>query len=241
MKIAICLIIKDENDYLKEWLDYYRNLGIDQFIIYDNDSKIPIKNSLRIEEGRNKDCKVIQWSDDEYRAQNRAYEHCIKNNKDFDYIGFFDTDEFIIIKDNINIKQYIENLTNKYGKFDGLGIYWRMYGKTKPYYTERQPIENYTEWSKNPHIKSFLNPKKVIGFPDPHKATMIPGSKYIDELGRIVVSPLGEHTSENIWIKHIWTRSLPEFEEKIKRGTGDGYVRNIQQFYEHNDNCLLKD
>ena len=35
-KIAICLICKDENQYLEEWLNYHRSLGFNHFFIYDN-------------------------------------------------------------------------------------------------------------------------------------------------------------------------------------------------------------
>jgi hypothetical protein len=40
MKIAICLIIKDENEYLQEWMDYHRKVGVSHFYIYDNNSKL---------------------------------------------------------------------------------------------------------------------------------------------------------------------------------------------------------
>ena len=42
MKIGVCLIIKNENEYLEEWLTHYRSLGVDKFFIYDNNSTIPI-------------------------------------------------------------------------------------------------------------------------------------------------------------------------------------------------------
>jgi hypothetical protein len=36
MKTAICVIIKDEVDYLDEWLDYHLNLGIDEIFLYED-------------------------------------------------------------------------------------------------------------------------------------------------------------------------------------------------------------
>ena len=36
MKTAICVIIKDEQDYLDEWLDYHLNLGIDEIYLYED-------------------------------------------------------------------------------------------------------------------------------------------------------------------------------------------------------------
>ena len=34
--IAICAIIKDEHRYLKEWLDYHLNIGINQIYLYED-------------------------------------------------------------------------------------------------------------------------------------------------------------------------------------------------------------
>lgn len=47
MTIAICLIIKDENQYLEEWLNHHRKLGIDFFIIYDNNSEVSVSEYIK--------------------------------------------------------------------------------------------------------------------------------------------------------------------------------------------------
>lgn len=235
MKIGVCLIIKNENEYLEEWLTHYRGLGVDRFFIYDNNSSTPITSS-------DDDVDVILWKNEKFGSQNNAYLNCCKTYSSFDYIGFFDTDEFYYSK-TMNIKTDINNLTEKFGDFNGLAIYWRMYGKTKPYFTERQPIINYKQYHVNDHIKSFLTPKSVIKFNDPHFGNLR-NKKYIDELGRNVVGPVGEHTSENIWIKHVWTRSETEFKEKLIRGDANlrgKSNRTFNEFYDHNDNCILND
>lgn len=233
MKIGICLIIKDENEYVEEWLTHYRNLGVDKFFIYDNNSSIPIKVD-------SDDVDVILWNNEEFGAQNNAYIDCCQKYKDFDYIGFFDTDEFYI-SNTMNIKEDLLNLTNKFGKFDGFGVYWRMYGNPKPYFTERKSINEYVYYHNNNHIKSFINPKTIKYFPDPHYPSIT--GRYIDELGRNVNSPIGNHTSKTIWIKHIWTRSISEFEHKLKRGDANKVLRNrtMQDFIKHNDDCIISD
>lgn len=42
IKIALCCIVKDENEYIDEWVNHHKNIGFDQIIIYDNNSKNPI-------------------------------------------------------------------------------------------------------------------------------------------------------------------------------------------------------
>ena len=47
MKVGICAIIKDcYEPYLKEWLNYHREIGVEQFYIYDNESAVPITGVL---------------------------------------------------------------------------------------------------------------------------------------------------------------------------------------------------
>jgi hypothetical protein len=232
MKFGLCLIIKNENQYLDEWLNYHRTIGIDNFFIYDNNSDTPININ-------DSDVSIIPWSDNQIGSQSRAYQHCCSNFNSFDFIGFIDTDEFYESK-SMKIKEDFSNLTEKYGEFNGVGVYWRFYGQPQPYFNNRASINEYVYYHNNGHIKSFLNPSKVKNFPDPHRAIIL--GKYIDELGRDILGPIGNHTSDFFWIKHTWTRSLEEFNEKIKRGSGDKVIRNytLNDFYNYNNNCYLK-
>lgn len=234
MKIGICLIVKDENDYLKEWMDHHRKIGVDHFFIYDNNSKIPVGETLLDE----MDVTIKHWMDEKIGSQCRAYEDCCRYHSEYDYIAFIDTDEFIMMRDYTNLKDYINAFPLR---FDALAMSWRMYGQPQPYFTERQPIENYTHYYENEHVKCLINPKKVNRFPDPHRALM--NGICIDELGNRVNGPWNTHTSKTIWIKHIWTRSEPEFAEKIKRGDANKVIRNysMNDFYNHNDKCLFQD
>jgi hypothetical protein len=231
MKIGLCLIIKNETDYLDEWLNYHRNIGIDFFIIYDNqsDEKISINSD---------DIIINYWDDNQIGSQMRAYQHCCSNYHHLDYIGFIDTDEFYQSK-TMDIKKDFNNLKKSFGEFSGLGLYWRMYGKFNPYIENRILINDYQYYYQDNHIKSFIDPKKVINFPDPHKPII--NGKYIDEKGCEIKGPTGNHNSENIWIKHTWTRSLNEFKTKILRGSGDKVKRNysLSDFYNYNDKCNL--
>jgi len=239
MKIACCLIIKNENEYLGEWLGHHTKIGIDNFIIYDNNSTNSVRSFLRKDEGWYPNVEVIDWKDEEFRSQSRAYLDCAKKFKQYDYMGFLDSDELYQSK-TMNIKQDIKDLEDKYGKFDALGLYWRMYG-ANPYIENPQPMSEYKQWYKHHLIKSFINPKVILDFPNPHKATIV--GKYINEFGQNINGPIGTHSSENIWIKHVWCKSLPEWKQKIERG--DANIRKVNRtmndFYNHTAACLNND
>ena len=38
MKICICTIVKQENKYILEYIEYYKNFGVDKIYIYDNNN-----------------------------------------------------------------------------------------------------------------------------------------------------------------------------------------------------------
>lgn len=228
-------MIKNENEYLEEWLNHHRELGFNHFFIYDNCSDVEVKKYIR-NLGKTDDITCRYWKDNLHGSQLRVYEHCCNQHKEYDYIAFIDTDEFIMLNGYATIQEFFND---KAKFFDGLGIYWRMYGGN--YTNERLPMEEYKLYFENPHIKSIVNPKKVERFYDPHKPNLIRNTIYKDELGNNITSPLGIHTSQFIYIKHIWTRSLSEWNNKLKRGQGDKVVRNYgeKEFIEHNKQCVL--
>ena len=50
MKVCICTIGKKENLYVREYVDYYKKLGIDKIFIYDNNNKSDEKFDLVIKD-----------------------------------------------------------------------------------------------------------------------------------------------------------------------------------------------
>ncbi|MHB8259108.1 MAG: glycosyltransferase family 2 protein [Bacteroidia bacterium] len=212
-KIAICLICKDENQYLQEWLDYHRSIGFKHFFIYDNNSKIPISQTLHDD-----DCTVIVWKEDKVGKQANAYLNCCQNNKQYSWILFIDTDEFLILKKHKTVQEFL----NGYKRFKAVGLNWICYTASGH--------ENRVEWFKydkyiplntreNQHIKSFVRPQfVVVPPPDPHKFLV----ETVNEHKDLINGPLHKHSSDIAYIRHNITRSKNEYIEKINRGRGDG-------------------
>ena len=38
MYLSIGAVFKDERDYLQEWIDFHRRVGVEHFFLYDNES-----------------------------------------------------------------------------------------------------------------------------------------------------------------------------------------------------------
>lgn len=107
MKIATCTIARMENEYICEFVDYYKLMGVNKMYIYENndiDGEC-LSDVLQpyIDEG------FVELID--FREGHRfvqvvldAYEDCYKNHgNEYDWILFIDPDEYLEIEDNITI------------------------------------------------------------------------------------------------------------------------------------------
>lgn len=168
MYLTTACIAKDEDLYLEEWINFHRVIGSEHIYIYDNESKIPIKELLNkyIKE------KIITVIDMPGRhIQMDAYNHCLKNfGSSSKWIAFIDVDEFLVPKSTDTVSEML----TEYEQYGGLASHWIWYGNNgyinKP---NGLVIENYTmaaqkNWCMHRHIKSVVQPEKTEFPQDPH-------------------------------------------------------------------------
>tara|TARA_R100000908_G_scaffold57775_1_gene33715 strand:- start:149 stop:922 length:774 start_codon:yes stop_codon:yes gene_type:complete len=232
---------KNENEYLKENIQYHTKLGVDYFYIYDNNSTKPL--ALDLKEFNN--VKVIPWVSVTRGSQCRAYNDCInKYGNNNHWIGFIDTDEFLVLKKKNCLKDFLKN----YERYGGVGINWKCFGSSGHTKKQKSVIESYTyakEVSDNCHIKSIVQPKCVIRSLDPHsfayhKDKFCVNEKEIKLANGIL--PDGKATSNGafnhnitydyIQLNHYITRSREDFEHKKKRGGGNAREKRISTLTE---------
>ena len=102
-------IVRNEDEYIIQWIEYHLILGIDKFIIYDNsgnkndnpssgnllgkgkNSSLYVLLSNYVDSGR---VIILDWPFDE-KFQETHQNHSIWAFKSAKYIGFFDVDEYI--------------------------------------------------------------------------------------------------------------------------------------------------
>lgn len=106
--VAFCVLAKDELD-LYEWIDYHRQLGVSKFYLLDEHSNPPLSLQIPdfIESGLVHYEKYSYfWSNTlhflGFATKNHlrvAFDECLlKHGHKHDWIGFFDADEFVILK-----------------------------------------------------------------------------------------------------------------------------------------------
>ena len=236
---AICLLCKNENDYINEWLEYHINIGIEHFYIYDNMSDVPIKNSI------NSDfidkCTIKEWdlTVEEYgNIQILCYDNCLHFFKnEAKWIAFIDADEFIDIKSKLNINEFLE----QYDSYDGLYVDWVTYNANGKIKKEDKPVrERFTTtcpYYKDVRGKCIVKSREIFGM-SPHFPIMPKNVNVIvDSDCNRVYTPIskGLVPIDKITINHYITKSYEEWCNKIKRGSSvPEFERKINEFFYFN-------
>jgi len=96
---CICTIGKEENLYIKEYIEYYKNLGVDKIYLYDNNEingesfETVIFDYIKINY-----VNIINYKG-YLKPQNKMMNNCYKMNYlKYDWIIFNDIDEFLYLK-----------------------------------------------------------------------------------------------------------------------------------------------
>ena len=238
MIVGLCCIVKNENKYLKEYVEYYLNLGFDKIIIGDNNDilgeqvKDVVKESEKVTIINVRGQKKIQC---------RFYEDCYRKFKDVcDWMAFFDADEFLELNNHNNIKDFLSD--NIFLAFNCIRVNWRNVGDNGLIGYEnnfdRSIVKRFknktSEWHLNENMtKAIVRCKSVdeIKFLDPH----IP-------LLKATCNSVGEEINGNLSfckpnyngaILNHYRKTILEFiETKLNRGWADENT-SVINFKEH--------
>lgn len=175
-EIIMTTEVKDEDDYIRQWIEYHYNLGITRFIIYDNSEKDTLSNILS-DYINNKIVVIIKWNYPLFlpssgrSGQTTQQNHSIWAFKNSRYIGLFDIDEYINIQSDTNIHNFFNNLINEenintqeIGSFRLLNkFFYNPYDIPSDGYKFLE-IYNCDNITLSGHEKNFVIPKNVNTF-----------------------------------------------------------------------------
>ena len=95
-KICLCTNGKKENLYVREYVQHYINYGVDKIFIYDNNEQNGEKFEDVLDDYINSGFVEIINFRGIIAPQAQIYKECYRNNfKKFNWLIFFDMDEFI--------------------------------------------------------------------------------------------------------------------------------------------------
>lgn len=239
MRTLLCAIGRLENRYIREWVEWHKNIGFTNIVLYDNNydreddfndviGDYVADGFVILKDYRNrKDCQ--------FAAYNECYE---EYGKIYDWIAFFDCDEFLAIRNGRSVGEW---LSSKYFKdFDMVHVNWMCYGDNgNVLYKEgevadrfKNPILPYDfnrtyDFPENNHIKSIvrggLQGMKFGPKCYSHSPEGIKEGRCCNNKGAICDSnsPFNAFDFTTAYIKHYLTKSTEEFAEKVIRGFPD--------------------
>ena len=260
-KIALCAIAKNENNYIKEWVDWYRHLGITKIFIYDNNDldgeRFEDVIGNYIDEGfveiidRRGIVKTVSTDKDGQTNQGLAYSDCwYSHYKEYDWMFFFDIDEYLEIYDKYsNLNEFL----NDFIDYDGIRVQWKMYGDNDNLYYENKSLfkrfKTESNASYDRHVKQILNCNKEFDEELLFCAHGVFNKKFnfvnvIKEPVKNVYMDSSVHTDLPIYLNHFYCKSTEEFFKrkfnKPSAVTGINNKRNFNldflknQYFEHN-------
>ena len=231
--LTVCAIAKNEGSYFQEWVDWHKNLGVEKFYIYDNESTDNTKEVLvpYIESGF---VDYVYWRG---KAQQLpVYDDCLEKRRlEASWIAVIDLDEFIVpIKD-----QTIPEFLKRFENFSAVEINWLVYGsggaKKKEHGGVMERFKSHSHFNHrlNRHAKTIANPRRVFNFIGCHEAAVISGSA-ADSHGQVVRKQFRDREAQLdvIRINHYAVKSYEEFLQKRARGRGRTVTQRGLDYFE---------
>jgi hypothetical protein len=251
MKTLLCCIGRLENDYIREFVEYYKILGVSNICLYDNnfDGEEDFRDVIGddIESG----FVILKDWRNKKLAQLEAYNDCYATyGKEYDWVLFFDIDEFMFINSDRNISDYLSR--NEFKDYDMIHVNWLIFGDggltendgkplllriTTPLDINHKTTYNFPD---NFHIKSIIRGgiDTVVWNETSH--TPITNIKCCNASGVECNSrsPFVPYDYRYAGLRHFTTKTAREFSNKLKRGFAD-YERDkrpmIEMFFSRNE------
>lgn len=108
-RVCICTLGKEENKYIREFVYHYKNYGVDKIYLYDNnDINGEYFESVINDYIREEFVEILNWRGKKKIIYNIMNECYYKNNNNYDWIIFYELDEFIHLSNYTNVKTFLK-------------------------------------------------------------------------------------------------------------------------------------
>ena len=157
IKICLCTIGKKENLYAREFVSYYKSKGITKIFIYDNNDKNGEKFDIVLKDFIDEGFVEIIDIRGVEAPQIEATEDCrIQNFKKFDWLIFYDMDEFIFLRNHSNIIDFLNQ--KKFRKCQRIQLNWIFHTDNNLLYYDNRTLKD-----RFPEIDKRWRGKKIGG------------------------------------------------------------------------------
>lgn len=255
-ELSICTIFQNEADYLREWIEFHKLVGVQHFYLYNNLSNDNYKEVLQpyIDAG---EVDLIDWDKASTNLSNwntiqcNAYSHAIKSTADqTKWLAILDTDEFLF---PVEVDQLTEFLKD-YENYGGLCVNWQLYGTSKvseilygDLLIEKLTFKAPTKYVLNEIIKSIVRPDRVQKVENnPHYFIYKKGYYAVNSLKKPVHTLKNTININKVRINHYWVRDEKYLHDikiprRLKWGESESYVlRSVEKTNIVEDTTIFK-
>lgn len=157
--VLLVAIVKQENLYIREWVEYYKNLGVSNILLYDNNDIDGEQLTDVIGDYIDSEFVIVNNYRGKPNAQIQAYHNAFfKYITKYEWFMFFDADEFLHLTLDKNIVDYLNRPI--FDGYDEIKLNWVMYGDDNKLHYENKPVLQRLD--KDTNITEYSTHTKVI-------------------------------------------------------------------------------
>ena len=249
MKVCICTLAKLENRYIREFVQHYEKYGVDTIFLYDNND-IDGENFEEVINDYIKSgfVQIMNWRG-KYQAMMKIMNDCYQRNyNNYDWLLFYEIDEFIYLYDHNNIKYFLNK--KKYNHCQQ--IYLNLVCHTDNnllYYDERPLSIRFPHTVPLSKLGGRLLEMKTIIRGHIHGVFIV--SNHLGDLTLKSCNNSGKHEKltdistyysdqKYYYIDHYYSKSTEEFISKITKGDAliidKNYIyKRIDKYFNQNE------
>ena len=227
-----CTMGKEENIYVRELIRYYLNLGVEKFVLGDNNFPNSEKFSDILQDYINNGTVDIIDIIGKEVPQGTFYGIMYERYKTrCEWLTFFDFDEYLVMhfneERNITLNEYLSN--QMYNNCDSILVNWIIYDDNDlVYYDNRTLIERFTRpvysFGGNKFVKTIVrgNLTKVVFQPlktHHHPNVELKNCDTNGELIKYATDTLEPPRYKYAYLMHYSFRTVEEYVRKLIRGS----------------------
>lgn len=238
-EIAICSMIKDEQEYLKEWIEHHLHIGITSIYLYEDDTNNSTSHKDICDEYTNvhlaKFTDMVKPHKRMHNKQCELFNTFLNTYRDkVDYVAFIDIDEFVTFKDGYSMADLIDECNSR----GAILLPWKCYGANGL-------IENPTH-----KVVDTFTCEAVVNRIDPNAYKSFVKVKDVEGgymLNHHLHNMAGRFHPECIkykkfWLNHYITKSFREYCDKLFHRGDIMNIRRIEDFFIYNQDMIdIKD
>ena len=242
LNVALVAIGRRENLYAREFVEHYKNLGFANVIIMDNNHEGEEHFEDVLQDYIDQGFVIIEDFRDQVKPQMRGYTQMYrKYGEKYDWIAFYDFDEFLILQKHNDISEYLSLFPSD---CQAILINWLCMTDnnlvkydTRPLmerFTEAMPLDRCVQYNfpDNCHVKSIIRGGLDVSFG---------GNPHTTDTPLIAYNASGVRCENRPWqlmdyrialLKHFTTKTIEEWmTRKMKVGTPDRDPSQFLPFY----------